>query len=363
MRRPHSSIPPPRWSPQDQAALRQALTPGSRRLRTGRGAHWRPTSVHTLCQCTGFFVGFAAGEGINVGSSALSEVCTIERVWTWIDDMRERGLAPATIKMRVVGLQRIMSVTYPLHCWRWLNDIIAELPDGRLESRRRKMPKIKHSRELLKLGLSLVTEAEPRQFLRPHLRHVRVRDGVLIAFLALRPLRLKNLTGLRLAVHLRRGESGMWRIHIPASETKNRETIDWVVPADLSLLLDRYLAENRPALLGRRRGLGTDQEDHLWISEDGLPLSCHNTTARVREHTKSAFGVAISPHRFRDAAATTATIDFPTNLHTALALLADRDPRTIQHHYDQANSLVASQRANDSVDATKQELRRMGLIR
>jgi hypothetical protein len=73
--------------------------------------------------------------------------------------------------------------------------------------------------------------------------------------------------------------------------------------------------------------------------------------------------VAISPHRFRDAAATTATIEFPTNLRTALALLADRDPRTIQHHYDQANSLVASQKANASVAATKQELRQMGMMR
>src|SRR5262249_46281122 len=157
--------------------------------------------------------------------------------------------------------------------------------------------------------------------------------------------------------------SGAWRIHVTASETKNQETIDWVVPGDLALFLESYLATDRPALLSRRTGPGAETEDHVWISEDGLPLSYTNLSLRVRECTERAFGVSISPHRFRDAAATTATIEFPTNLRTALALLADRDPRTIQHHYDQASSLVASQKANVSVDATKQELQRMGLIR
>jgi len=362
MSRPRYSIPPHQWSLHDQAALRLALMPGSRRQRTGRGAHWRPASVRTLCEGTSYFVAFAADNGIDVSRSALSEFCTVEGTWGWIDEMRFRGLAPATIRMRVVGLQRIVAVTYPFSCWRWLSDIVAELPDGRLESRRRKMPKIKHSRELLKLGVQLVAAAATSPFLRPHLRHVQVRDGVLIAFLALRPLRLKNLTGLRLGVHLRRQESGNWRINVPGSETKNRETIDWIVPEDLGLLLDRYLANERPALLARRCASSTETEDHLWISEDGLSLSYSNIAARVREHTLRAFGVVISPHRFRDAAATTATIEHPTNLRTALALLADRDPRTIQHHYDQANSLLASQKINRSVEVTKQELRQLGLI-
>ena len=363
MLRSRISIPPECWSSQDQAALRQALSPGSRRMRTGRGAHWRPASAETLCESTSYFVGFIAAAGVDVGGSTLSEFCTMERVWSWIDGMRDRGLAPATIKMRVVGLQRIMAVMHPFESWNWLYDIINELPDGLLESRRRKMLKIKHSRELLKLGVRLIIEAKTRPFIRPHLYHVHARDGVIIVFLALRPLRLKNITGLRLGVHLRRQESGSWRIQVPASETKNRETIDWVVPEDLALFLESYLAIDRPALLARRTGPGAESEDHLWISEDGLPLCSPNLTARVRDHTRRAFGVSISPHRFRDAAATTATIEFPTNLRTALALLGDRDPHTIQHHYDQANSLVASQKVNDSVDATKQELRQLGLIR
>src|SRR5262249_53780158 len=134
MRRLRISIPPQNWSSGDQAALERALTPGSRRLRTGRGSHWRPASVRTLCEGTGYFVGYLASRGVDVGNNALREFCTTEHVWSWIDDMRARGLAPATIKMRVVGLQRIMAVMHPFERWRWLNDVINELPDGLLES-------------------------------------------------------------------------------------------------------------------------------------------------------------------------------------------------------------------------------------
>src|SRR5262249_29611022 len=158
--------------------------PGSRRSRAGRGAHWRPASVHTLSAAAGSFVAFLASTGVDISTVSLFDSCMDERVWDWIVHMRERGLAPATIKARTIGLQRIMAVMYPFESWRWLNGLISELPDGHLESRRRKMPKIKHSRELLKLGVDLVTGAARRTFLRPHLRHVQVRDGVLIAFLA-----------------------------------------------------------------------------------------------------------------------------------------------------------------------------------
>src|SRR5262249_14863380 len=142
-----ADAPPPRLDPTSElvapgpGCLQRALTPGSRRLRTGRGAHWRPASVRTLCEGTGHFVGYLVSVGVDFGTTALLEFCTTDRVWAWIDAMRARELAPATIKTRVVGLQRIMAVMHPFESWRWLYDIVTELPDGLLESRRRKMPK------------------------------------------------------------------------------------------------------------------------------------------------------------------------------------------------------------------------------
>jgi hypothetical protein len=151
------------------------------------------------------------------------------------------------------------------------------------------MPKIKHSRELLKFGVGLIIEAGTRPFIRPHLHHVHVRDGVIIVFLTLRPLRLRNLTDLRLGVHLRRQVSGSWRIQVPGSETKNWETIDWVVPEDLARFLESYLAVDRPALLARRNGQ-VPKRKTISGFQDGLPLSYTKTSPlRVRECTKRAF--------------------------------------------------------------------------
>ena len=63
-------------------------------------------------------------------------------------------------------------------------------------------PQLRDSRELLQLGLELIKEAEETEFLRPHLRQVQLRDGLMIAFLALRPLRIKNFSSLQLGNHL-----------------------------------------------------------------------------------------------------------------------------------------------------------------
>src|SRR5215471_7068629 len=112
---------------------------------------------------------------------------------------------------------------------------------------------MRHSRELLELGVRLIVGSLTCRFLRLHLKHVQARDGMMIAFLAARPLRIKNFTALRLGVHLTRREDGRWRLYVPPAETKNSETIDDCLPADIGLLLDCYLQVDRPALMARRQ--------------------------------------------------------------------------------------------------------------
>ena len=152
-----------------------------------------------------------------------------------------------------------------------------------------------------------------------------MRDGVIIVFLTLRPLRLRNLTDLRLGVHLRRQVSGSWRIQVPGSETKNWETIDWVVPEDLARFLESYLAVDRPALLARRNGPGAETEDHLWISEDGFPLSyttlrhgCGSTRGVPSGFRSVPIGSRCRSHDRNDRV--------PDELADGPALLGDRDP-------------------------------------
>jgi integrase/recombinase XerD len=62
---------------------------------------------------------------------------------------------------------------------------------------------------------------------------------------------------------------------------------------------------------------------------------------RIRWHTQKAFGQAINPHLFRDAAATTLAIADPAHVRVAAPLLGHRTFTTTERYYQQARSFDA----------------------
>jgi integrase len=62
---------------------------------------------------------------------------------------------------------------------------------------------------------------------------------------------------------------------------------------------------------------------------------------RVRARTKEQFGVAINPHLFRDAAATTMAIADPEHVRLAAPLLGHRTFATTEKYYRQAHAREA----------------------
>ena len=63
---------------------------------------------------------------------------------------------------------------------------------------------------------------------------------------------------------------------------------------------------------------------------------------RFRTHTKAAFGVAVSPHLFRDSAATAIAIDGPAHVRAIMPVLGHSRLATSETHYNHACSLDAS---------------------
>ena len=61
----------------------------------------------------------------------------------------------------------------------------------------------------------------------------------------------------------------------------------------------------------------------------------------IRGRTKAAFGKALNPHLFRDAAATTLAISSPKHVRSAAPLLGHRTFTTTERHYIQAKGLDA----------------------
>jgi integrase len=209
---------------------------------------------------------------------------------------------------------------------------------------------VKPPQDLIALGERLMDEAEAATARSATRRAIRYRDGLLIALLAYRPVRRKNLAMMRLGRHLIKA-GGRWRIVFAAEETKTRVPYEAVLPAALGPRLERYLDLHRPVLLrGRREARNPNAPpihpglDAVWVSEDATQLSYQTLGLQIFLHTRREFGRGLFPHMFRDSVATAVAVDNPKHIGDASLILGHSEHRTTEKHYNHARSLDASRR-------------------
>ena len=118
------------------------------------------------------------------------------------------------------------------------------------------------------------------------------RDGLIIALLAVIPLRRRTLTALRIGDNLIKA-GDLWVLDIAATDTKTRRALDYPLSAKLSARIDVYLGKFRDKIPGSAAHAG------LWSSNLGCPMRGDGIYEAVRRRTLSAFGFAINLHRFR----------------------------------------------------------------
>lgn len=155
------------------------------------------------------------------------------------------------------------------------------------------------------------------------------RDGLLIALLAARPLRLRSITALALGQTLiQHGEH--YRILLTPDDNKTRRVLEWTVPDHLSGYLREYLDVHRARL----------QPDPpvaaLWLSEQRRPLSGDAIRGIVRRHARDRLGLNLTPHMFRDVAFTSIALDDPEHVTIGMTLLGHSRIETGERHYNLA---------------------------
>jgi integrase len=164
---------------------------------------------------------------------------------------------------------------------------------------------------------------------------VRYRDGLMIALLAQRPLRLRTFSLIRVGRHLRKvGEE--WRLVFEGPETKSGRPFEITVPEKLVPSLEYYLQEVRPKFNGANR------HDGVWASTKGRPVTRNAIAWIITERTREAFGQSVNPHLFRHCAATTIAILQPGRIGVASNLLGHSSVATTNSHYNMARSIEAS---------------------
>ena len=253
--------------------------------------------------------------------------------------------APGTVLVRLQSLAVVLRWLAPEQERPWLRRILARLATL-AQPVRDKRSRLQRADDLVRLGCRLMAEAEAGAGLRPRVRARLYRDGLMIACLAYRPLRLGNFIGLELGRHLQRRGNGWW-LEIPAAETKTRRPIALPFPEPLVAALERYLAHWRPQLAPP--GQAGPPCPALWLTEQNRGISPTHAHLRITRHTRAAFGRSVNPHGFRDALATTVAIDSSELIGIVTPLLGHGAPGTAQRHYNLARGMEAATAWHDTL--------------
>jgi integrase len=163
------------------------------------------------------------------------------------------------------------------------------------------------------------------------------RCGLQVALLAMRPLRMRNFSAIRLGHHLVRNPAG-WELHFGGNETKNRRPIEISFPELLCPFLERYIEVYRKLLAGSGY-----QGDRLWLGYRFTPQSPHTLQLSIVRVTSQAFGQPVNPHLFRDCVATAIAFHDPKRVRMAAILLGHASFGTTQKYYNLAGGLEAGQ--------------------
>ena len=92
----------------------------------------------------------------------------------------------------------------------------------------------------------------------------------------------------------------------------------------------------------------------LWLSAHGSPITEMALYDRIRQLTAAAFGAAVNPHLFRDAAATSLAIQDPAQVRIAAQILGHASFATTERYYNLARSLDAGQAWQATLDQLRQ---------
>ena len=329
------------WPAQDRTLWLTALAPADP-FAPGGGARARYSAISNRKTEKGYgrWLTWLAATGQLDAAAPPGERITPDRVMVYTAHLAEIGNSSHTILDRLQEVGDMARVLAPQMSRSFINRIASRVR-ARHTPARDKRPRLRMTDELVSLGLHLmaVADTEPT----PRLAAMAFRDGLVIALLALRPLRRKNLAGLVIDVTLQRAGDG-WVIRIPAEDTKTKAAIDSPWPEALTPALETYLAVHRPVLSALRSRWAARIGDALWVSSHGSPMTQMALYDMIRRRTLAGFGKASNPHLFRDAAATTLAVEDPDHVRLAAPLLGHRTASTTERYYQQAQSLDAHRR-------------------
>jgi integrase len=288
-----------------------------------------------LARRYGYFLDCMDRRGLLDLDKAAGAHVTPEDVDAYVAELARR-VGSVTAHGSIYKLRRACELIDPARDLSWLAEIEKDL--ALVMRPRSKSDRWVLTEVLVEAGLALITEAENSRKMSKLGQARQVRNGLMVAMLAMHPIRLKNFAALEIGRNFVEIK-GSWWIALSASETKEDRPDERRIDDLLQPALDRYLKKYRPLLAAAVQSTAA-----VWLSSnDGYPMTYDGVARVITETSRSAVGVAVSPHLFRTSIASSAAIHGHANPHLASALLHHTDPRVTEAHYNRASCLSAAQ--------------------
>jgi len=335
------SLPVSEWPAADQRAWREAIRPAVRLARGGGAGHLAAASREDIERRYGAYLGFLNRRGWLDGQATAATLVTPEGVSAYVAELQGR-VRSVTIYNCIHKLRRAAELLSGKIEFSWLAEIERDLKLVMVP--RSKFGRVVFSDRLVEAGLGLIEKARA---LPNAVEQARViRNGLMIAILAVCPIRLKNYVKLEIGKSFQWIE-GAWWIILPAKNTKSDRRDERRIPSFLTSYIEEYICNARPALLAA-------QSDTLWVSSTtGAVFTKNNLGSLISKITKAAIGVDVSPHLFRTAAASTAASKGSDLPKLAAGVLGHIDGRITELHYNRAKASDAAKSYSGILDALR----------
>ena len=328
------------WPEGDQAIWMAAITPTSILDDAGGElSNLAPISQTKTAKGWGRFITYLRLHDADCLQEPPGARTTIRRVKAYVRHLQELGNSSATILCRLQELGDALKILAPDDSFAFINRIASQIRANYRPARE------KHDRVMADEVASLAYKhmEEAVAFDSATDAAVKYRDGLILLLLVHLPLRRKNFTELTIGESLVHRQ-GQWFISLTPAQTKTHAHFEAALHPGLVSWLETYLAQHRSVLLARDGRWKNDPGERLWISKHGSALTQMALYDRVTHLTREAFGISISPHRFRDMAASTIASHAPEHIHAAAPLLGHTTLRTTEKYYRQARAQEGQKR-------------------
>ena len=175
--------------------------------RGGAGAHMKPITQGDLARRYGYFLDCMNRRGLLDPNKAAAGHVTREGVDAYLAELRDR-VGSVTIHGSIYKLRRACELIDTARDLSWLADVEKDL--AMVMRPRSKAGRWVLTEVLVEAGLTLIAEAKTSRTMSKLAQARQARNGLMVAMLAMHPIRLKNFAALEIGRNIVEIKGAWW---------------------------------------------------------------------------------------------------------------------------------------------------------